>query len=256
MSALVPRSERCFLLFWAVLTTMTLGHNAWSKAPVDGGVISGLYGCSVRYEFHRAPEPISAGSAVILAHGFMRDLGSMRGWARHWSNAGIDTVVLSLCNSTLLNGHHRKNADDIVNLRHYLDIRHPIYAGYSAGGLSAYLAALGDDQAVAYLGLDSVDSGDLALRAPAGLQVPALFLLAGPSICNAQNNFEPVLEKMQYRNTIRVHGSTHCDFENPLDKRCTWLCGGGSDEMAESVQGQIVERTTAWLKSVATNESR
>ncbi len=38
-----------------------------------------------------------------------------------------------------------------------------VYAGFSAGGLAAYLAAGQDASADGYLGLDSVDSGDLAV---------------------------------------------------------------------------------------------
>jgi hypothetical protein len=63
-----------------------------------------------------------------------------------------------------------------------------LYAGFSAGGLAAYLAAGSDPRASAYLGLDAVDSGGLALARNADFRVPALFLMGEPSSCNAKNN--------------------------------------------------------------------
>jgi hypothetical protein len=117
----------------------------------------------------------------------------MRGWAAHLSSHGVATAVVSLCNSTPFAGRHDRNA---VDLRALADLLQPadgrvLYAGFSAGGLAALLAAADDPRTVAYLGLDAVDSGGLAARST-GLAAPALFLLAEAGACNAEGNMVPV----------------------------------------------------------------
>ena len=101
---------------WAVmLTVLSLlavrGALADEPPQVVTGTLAGVHGCEMAYE--RYPANGYQGR-VLLAHGFQRDLSTMRGWARHWQSLGIDTTVMSLCNSTWFNGHHQRNADDLV----------------------------------------------------------------------------------------------------------------------------------------------
>jgi pimeloyl-ACP methyl ester carboxylesterase len=213
-------------------------------AEFDSGVLQSVHGCELSYEFYHTASATPA-ATVIMAHGFMRDLKSQRGWAQQWADHNIATVVVSFCNASLLNGHHRGNADDLVALRKHLVISNPIYTGFSAGGLAAYLAAMRDGETIGYLGFDSVDSGDIALDTQTPLSVPALFLMAPPSSCNAKNNFFPVIERYSYPLEI-LDQATHCHFESPYDKRCAWICGK-SETAAELVQEDIFDKSIEWI---------
>ena len=208
------------------------------------GVFNSEYGCEFDYEYYQ-PQDKTVTATVVLAHGFKRNLKSQRGWAQQLLANDIATVVVSFCNATLLNGHHARNADDLIALRQHLEIRNPIYAGFSAGGLAAYLAALEDRDTIGYLGFDSVDSGDLAMDTSAPLAVPALFLMAPPSACNARNNFFPIIERYDY-DVHTLTQATHCHFESPYDKRCGWICGKSKADPGD-VQRDIIERATAWI---------
>jgi pimeloyl-ACP methyl ester carboxylesterase len=208
------------------------------------GVLKSEHGCEFEYEYYQ-PQDGTLTATVVLAHGFKRNLNSQRGWALQWLDHGIATAVISFCNSTLLNGHHARNADDLIALRHHLAIKNPIYAGFSAGGLAAYLAALEDGDTRSYLGFDSVDSGNLALKTSTPLTVPALFLMAPPSSCNAKNNFFPIIERYDYP-VQTFSQATHCHFEFPYDTRCAWICGKSKVDVAE-VQAQIFNSTTQWI---------
>jgi len=174
----------------------------------------------------------------------------MRGWARHWQQHGIPTTLVSLCNSSWLNGHHQRNADDMQALARELELEAVVYAGFSAGGLAAYLAAGTDPTSIGYLGLDSVDSGDLAESSNTPLSVPALFLMAKPSACNARGNFRPVLERWKDYRVVHFSEATHCHFELPYDKRCGWICGRADEEVTGRIQSELLERTTDWLQNL------
>jgi hypothetical protein len=227
---------------------------AAAEYPIDPltGTLASEYGCQLDYEYYQPTQP-KAVTTVILAHGFMRNLESMRGWALHWQTHDIATVIVSLCNSNLLNGHHQRNSDDLIALRANLLLENTIYAGFSAGGLAAYLAALRDFGASGYLGLDSVDSGALAKNDSRKLRVPALFLVAGPSVCNARNNMRETISKHAYQ-VSHIEGATHCHFESPYDKHCGWLCGRTSTQKTAEIQVDIMNQATQWILSTASNE--
>ena len=218
-------------------------------ALVEAGEIKSAHGCRVEYERYR-PLRKTVSTEVILAHGFMRKLNNMRGWARHWQQQGIPTTLVSLCNSSWLNGHHQKNADDMQALRRELGIATVVYAGFSAGGLAAYLAVAQDAAAVGYLGLDSVDSDDLAISTTDPLTVPALFLTGEPSACNAWGNFKPVFQRWRQYRVSQLSGATHCHFEMPYDKRCGWLCGKVEEDITRQIQSNIRKQATDWLRQL------
>jgi hypothetical protein len=215
-----------------------------APGPVTGNLMS-EFGCELTFEVYR-PQKAPAIKTVILAHGFMRNLQTMRGWAAHWQAHELATVLVSFCNSHILNGHHQRNARDMIAIQQHLVLSNVIYAGFSAGGLAAYLAALEDPETAGYLGLDSVDSGRLAEDTLQALAVPALFLIAEPSACNAQNNMNDVIAKQGYR-SIEIDGATHCHFEVPYARRCGWLCGRSSSKDTELLQALIMKHATEWL---------
>jgi len=229
---------------------------------VESGSLRSAFGCTVGFELHR-PEGPTGDVTVVLAHGFLRSLASMRGWAAHFATHGVPTAVASLCNSTPFDGRHARNAAD---LRAVADAVRPsgggvLYAGFSAGGLAALLAAADDPSAVALLGLDAVDSGGrgrpgdgvpgLAAGAT-GLAVPALFLAAEPSSCNADGNMLPIAGRIASATVVRIPNATHCDFEAPYTPACERLCGRvDPPEAAEAIRATIRALATAWVLAYA-----
>jgi pimeloyl-ACP methyl ester carboxylesterase len=238
------RSTAIFVLLVCLASSAVL---AKPLKPLSGTIAS-EFGCKLDYEYYEAGQN-DAAVTVILAHGFMRDLSSMRGWAQHWVSQDIATVIVSFCNSNLFNGHHQRNAADLIALRSHLKLEPVIYAGFSAGGLAAYLAALQDEETIAYLGLDAVDSGQLAIKQSKPLSVPALFLLANPSACNANNNMLDTVDRHEYA-LSKFEGATHCHFESPYDKRCGWVCGRSTTEETVAIQADIMSQATHWVLSL------
>ena len=245
---LVPKGHRPAPLPEEVASFATNGTVHYT---IDRRQFTSQYGCTVQFELYQ-PEPADSHVAVILTHGFTRDLSNTRGWARLWASRGIIVATPSLCNSTLLNGHHDRNAEDMQALARILEKRgiaeRFIYAGHSAGGLSALLAAREDTQAVAYLGLDAVESGGLT-RSGHAQSLPKLFLAGDPSPCNADNNMIAAVPDSDQTTKLRVPFSRHCQFEWPTDPQCVALCG----EITPAETSKRVERTirsvaTAWIE--------
>ena len=233
------------------------------RAPwtLEAGALESASGCTLYYEYYEPAEgsvgeasgsDLARGGAepglVVLAHGFLRDLESTRGWAKVWAGRGIRTVVVSFCNSSLFDGRHDRNAEDLVaTARLFAPGDVPVlYAGFSAGGLSALLAAGSDSRTTAYLGLDPVDSDELAATVDR-LRIPALYLYGAPSSCNAENN---MIESMPdgRRIALRVPYSTHCDFEYPTDDACARLCGSVEAPVEGEIRATIRSLATAWVE--------
>lgn len=205
-----------------------------------------VYGCTVAFE-HYVPEAGPAGGLAVLAHGFMRDLESMRDWAKLWASHGVQTVVVSFCNSGWFDGHHDRNAADLLAIAGRLAAAGDpvLYAGFSAGGLSALLAAAQDTRAVAYLGLDPVDSGGLATSIDR-LAVPGLYLFGEDSRCNAESNMLRVMPAGP-RIALRIPYAAHCSFEHPSDEACRRLCGYVDEPGGSTVRQTIRGLATGWV---------
>ncbi len=219
--------------------------------PLEPGIGSfdAESGCRVQFESYSRVPLEDADAMVVLAHGFLRDLSRMRGWAQHFANFGVPTAVVSFCDSSIFAGRHDRNA---VVMQQVAEIvagpDYPvIYAGFSAGGLSAMLAAATDPRAAGYLGLDPVDSSDLAASIDV-LPVPSLLLYGEPDRCNAQNNMLEAAPFAQRRLDLQIPFAGHCDFENPYDPDCTRLCATAEDpEVAAEARRTILALATAWI---------
>jgi hypothetical protein len=123
-----------------------------------------------------------------------------------------------------------------------------VYAGFSAGGLSAYLAAAADPRAIAYLGLDAVDSGGLALAAMPAFAVPALFVMGEPTSCNAKNNMVPAIPARDGLVALRVRDALHCFFQDPWTRACENVCGSVEPpEAGERIADTVRALATSWL---------
>ncbi len=225
-------------------------------ADVIQGTMESEHGCTLAYERFITLEPRTDDVQVLLAHGFKRKLKHMRGWAEYWQAQGIDTTIMSFCNSSWFNGHHQRNADDLIALATELGIEAPVYAGYSAGGLAAYLAAYSDKRARGFLGLDAVDSGDLAMATVGALSAPALFISAAPSMCNARGNFSDIVSRYSVEQSIHLPQATHCDFEWPFDKRCSLVCGRGDKDKRAETHETIRRTATEWVLELPDNSGQ
>lgn len=192
-----------------------------------------------------APSAPRTDAVVILAHGFLRDQQRMEGLALALAASGVTTHTLSFCNSRPWDGGHRANAADMRRLADRLGAPPVIYAGFSAGGLSALIAAGEDPRALGVLALDLVDDGDgLGAKTAAGLDRPLIGLTGEPAACNAQSNGLAVYAASRQARVTHILGARHCDFEAPTDWLCRSVCGA-DDEGAESRRGDIIRRSVA-----------
>lgn len=213
-------------------------------------------GCRVNFETYSRVELEDAEAMVVLGHGFLRDLETVRGWAMHFAEFGIPTAVVSFCDSSIFNGRHDRNAVVMQQVaRIVAGPDYPVvYAGFSAGGLSAMLAAATDPRAAGYLGLDPVDSGGLAEQIDV-LPVPSLILYGEPDRCNAQNNMLQSVPFSQRLIELQVPFAGHCDFENPYAPDCTRLCATAQDPAVSAEARQtILAIATAWVSVLARSD--
>jgi hypothetical protein len=204
-------------------------------------------GPGVAFTRFRPTNPRAA-ALVVLGHGFLRDRSRMAGLAEHLASWGLEVVTVDFRHSRPWAGHHDKNAQDMVALAHHLGARQVIYSGFSAGGLSALLAAAADPAAIGYLGLDMVDDGTGAMAA-AGLRFPLHGLVAPPSACNAHGNGLKVFAaSAKPSRVVQVADASHCHFEFPMDGRCWLICGkGGQRRSRADIQTSILSLATASL---------
>jgi pimeloyl-ACP methyl ester carboxylesterase len=222
------------------------GERSYSVSP---GEFRGPHGCLTTYEVYE-PSQIATKTMVFVSHGFMADLSSTRGWAEHWASFGVPVTIMTTCNSTWWNGRHQRNADDIRALAESLHDGSVIYAGHSSGGLAALLATAADPKAVAYLGLDAVDTGGLGVSAAPDVGVPACFIFGEPSSCNARGNFGNVYPLVAESRALKIVNATHCHFENPVRDVCGRICGTVEPiEASDRIAATVRAAATAWILS-------
>ncbi len=201
--------------------------------------------CSMAYDL-RTPTGMPDAPVVVLAHGFQGNRASMAGWADHWASWGLRVITPNLCHATIVDADHAQNGADLRALVAELSLPSPIYAGYSAGGLAAVLAAAEDPGATALLGLDMVDNGGLGAGAAASVSVPALAIVAEPSQCNTTNNGLAVFAAMPEARALRITEADHCDFQNPADFLCGLTCTGSNNQFDEvAIQSAVLGLSTA-----------
>ncbi len=194
-----------------------------ANVVIEQGSIRSATGCDLDYVVHR-PHSGQTQVRVVLAHGFMRSKERMAGLATRLAGRGIPTATLDFCNMRLWDGAHRQNGDDMRLLARRVGVPRVLYAGFSAGGLAALIAASLDPDAVGVLALDLVERSELGVRAAAELYKPIFGLVGEPAQCNAYNNGLEVYMAAPQAQTRRIAGATHCDFETPTDALCRMLC--------------------------------
>jgi len=222
-----------------LLGCLTLGARHAGPAPREGidrwtlreGMQRSQAGCRYAYRVFEPTGGTGQGTtgtpraAILLGHGFLRDQDTLIDLAAALAEAGYRAVTLDFCNMRPWNGHHRRNADELLALaaREGLPGR-TVYAGFSAGALAALLAGADDPAALGVVTLDLVDQAGLGLTAANALAVP-LRGLAGPdSACNANGNARAAF-LTDGASLQRIDGASHCEFESPTNWLCEVACG-------------------------------
>jgi dienelactone hydrolase len=232
---MLKRSAWRVVLVWLAACICALPAQA-EVATVDAT----LTGRAVRIDVYR-PDAVPRG-AFVLAHGFMRSRATMADHAVALAREGVLAIAPDLPYLT----DSRDNARALVEL--IAQIRAGAFApavdrvvlvGFSAGGLATLLAAVSPG-VVGYIGLDPFDRpGGEGLAAAQTLRVPALLLRGPPTFCNAYGisaPWGPVLSALVEERLIE--GASHCDFEAPTDRWCTFFCGA-----TDAARQQVVRDT-------------
>ncbi len=206
------------------------------------GRIASSTGCVLDYSTFVPTEPLGATTDwVLLAHGFLRGQARMQDLAARMAGEGLRVATLDFCNQKPWAGRHVQNSRDMLALARHLGAERVVYAGFSAGGLAALLAAREDRDTVGVLTLDLVDAGDLGLGAARALDKP-LFAIAGePANCNADGNGAAVYVAAAGARVQRVRGASHCDFESPTDRLCELVCTDPDGERGGARRLRIID---------------
>ena len=203
-------------------------------------------GAKLAYSLHTPEAPVTD-ALVVLGPGFLRGKERMAELADHLASHGLRVVVPDFRHSRPWAGRHRENAADMIALARHLGAERVIYGGFSAGGLSALIAAAEDPRAIGFLGLDLVDNGE-GQSAAAAVRFPLHGLFAPPSPWNANGNGRAVFAAARRSIAIEVKEASHCDFEFPSDWKCRLFCRGGrSSRSRENIGGEILGTATAIL---------
>jgi pimeloyl-ACP methyl ester carboxylesterase len=207
----------------------------------------------IGYALHSPQKP--SHHRVILAHGFLRDAGTMEHIAKALAAAGIETACISLKRSRPWAGNHAENARDMIGVREALGWDEVTYAGFSAGALSALVASSQDPACVNLVLLDPVDHGNLGFEAAPKVRVPTLAILGQPGPGNANRNASAMLASIRRCHVIEMPEATHCDFEDQPSALCHFLTGSKPDAArTAAVHESIFSQSSRFLKNqTATN---
>ena len=202
----------------------------------------------IGYTLHTPEKP--AKRRVILAHGFLRNAGTMEHLAKSLAEDGVETACISLKRSKPWAGNHAENARDMIALREALGWKNATYTGFSAGGLSALLASSQDPACRSLILLDPVDHQSLGVEAAPKVRVPTLAILGKPGSGNANRNASAMLAAIPRCRIIEVPDATHCDFEAQPSALCHFLTGSKPDaKRAVAVHESIFSESSRFLKN-------
>lgn len=192
----------------------------------------------IQYTLHSPETPTR--QHLILAHGFLRSPQTMHHLAAAFAKDGIETACIKLKRSTPLNGNHAENARDLIALREALGWKTVTYAGFSAGGLSALIAASEDEACTKLLLLDPVDQATQGQKAAPKIRIPTLAILGKPGPGNANRNATPMLESIANHRIHPIPEATHCNFEASPSALCHRLTGSLPDPARTTAVHEIL----------------
>jgi pimeloyl-ACP methyl ester carboxylesterase len=237
---------RLFGALFALLAAQAMAQPQTVDVTLDGQLTLA--------ELHGPGRPTQ--KAVILVHGFMRSRLTMSDHAAALAGDGVLAVVPDLPYVT----DSRKNARALADLVGQLRagtlgpaVEQVVLVGFSAGGLSALLAA-DTPGVVGYVGLDAFDRpGGVGLEAARRLDKPARLLRAPSSFCNAYGISFPWVDALKQLQQDRViEDASHCDFESPTDRTCQVFCGKADAARQAIVRQALHEAVRDWLIAPAT----
>ncbi|MDP1827343.1 MAG: hypothetical protein Q8L48_28975 [Archangium sp.] len=184
---------------------------------------------------------------VSVGHGFQNSKDNYAGLAQALGAAGIVVVVpqfpslLSACGAD-----HARNARVMIAAMDQqitaggIDTTKLGFAGHSAGGLAAFLAAAQRPVAAVVL-YDPVENSNLGTPVASTVASPTLFLFAEPATCNSQGNAVPWFTAMPGpKARLKVVNANHCDPQEPISGICTFGCGGAA--ATSTVRSAIFKR--------------
>jgi pimeloyl-ACP methyl ester carboxylesterase len=230
-----------------LVSTITLGFLTMSCSHAAPLLKQETRRGQIQYSLHSPETP--ARQHVILAHGFLRNPQTMDHLAEAFAKNGIETACIKLKRSTLWNGHHAENARDMIALRESLGWKNVTYAGFSAGGLSALVAAAEDPSCTKLILLDPVDHASLGMDAAAKIRIPAIAILGQPGPGNANRNAAAMLASIRGCRIVEIKAATHCDFEARPSALCHQLTGSKPDATRTAkVHKTLLRETALFLK--------
>jgi dienelactone hydrolase len=217
-----------------------------------------LGGRDVRVDVYE-PGAEPSGEVAIVAHGVARSRARHRDLGQALAAAGVTAVIPDL--PYILN--HWANGDAIEELVHKLESgalglppieqSRLVLVGTSAGGLSTVLAAAKLPKLAGWVGLDPVDRTGSGIHAASRLTIPAVVMLAEPSICNLFGSARSIARAVpDLLRSVVLSGASHCDFEGPTNRFCEKVCGGSSSEMQSRAREETVRAVVEMLRSSAT----
>jgi pimeloyl-ACP methyl ester carboxylesterase len=202
----------------------------------------------IQYTLHSPASP--ARQRVILAHGFLRSPQTLDHLATALAEKNIETACIALRRSRPWAGNHAENARDLIALRQSLGWNNVTYAGFSAGGLTALLAAAEDPACQRLLLLDPVDHRALGIEAARKIRIPTLAVLGAPGPGNANRNAAAMLATLPGCRIVEIPQASHCDFEAQPSKLCLLLTGAQPDPArTASVHSALIRESLHFLKS-------
>ncbi len=210
-----------------------------------------------------APTGTALRGTVILVHGFTRSRRTLGGHAAALAAQGVLALTPDLPYTFDFERNAQALAKLVAELRQGGRFGPPqprvVLVGFSAGGLSALLAA-GTPGVVGYVGLDPFDRTRpdglpaQGLSFAPSLQTEALLLRAPPSRCNAQSVAAPWAQALPRLWADRViNDASHCDFESPTDWICQVACGARDEQRQATVRQTLIEAIDRWLPRGAAN---
>jgi pimeloyl-ACP methyl ester carboxylesterase len=204
------------------------------SVSVSQGQMQATPNCNLSYAVYE-PDTLDSDVEVLLAHGFMRSIDDMAETAEHIASWGVTVYTVPLCTNTFAIDH-AANGAAMAALGQALAPSGAVYAGFSAGGLAAFVAAATDPNTVAFVGLDAVDNANLGLGVADQLGAPARGAIAEPGQCNTNNNFLPVYDELPGAPVIRIADAPHFDFETDAcgvgDLGCSFCAPAGPETRA------------------------
>jgi hypothetical protein len=243
---------------WLMVLALVVGCAARTDPGAAEVLTASPRASPVKFEVYRPDEDRPA-PLVIVAHGFMRGPDNMRGWAEHLAAEGFFVVLPALPSW----GNHQRNTNAIDQLLDHV-LSDPATApaidpsrigllGFSHGGMITFLSAARRDDIDIWIGLDPVDRHNWARNAARGARFKVLALLAEPSQCNKESNWQHVEYPPSAEAVVRiVNGSVHGDPEGQSDGFADFMCGK-SDESRRAVYFQYA---TAALRAALMQDER